>query len=269
MMIEKRFYNYLIKKSRDLCNLVDTYFRNCQHSKSALITGFDTSHYLSGIQLLTSLIENTTNSDIYVFDLGLNEEQLKTINLAFPYVNVCEFNFSDYPEFFDIKRNAGQYAWKASIISKFLDMNYEHILWLDAGNKLIGDTLNIQKLIDKYGFFAVPTSNSILELTHMETIRRLEISIEKCHQLQLSAAFIGFCLKDRNVRKLIQDWSLYSRLEDVISPPGSNRTNHRQDQSLLNLLVVQDRILAQKSQKILDRRYSVSLYKVLTHQDID
>ena len=268
-MAIKRICNYVSRESRNLYNCVELYFSSCQHDKIALITAFDTSHYQSGIQLISSLRENTSNRDIFVFNLGLNEEQLKRIQVDFPSVTVCDFQFDQFPAFFDIKRNAGQYAWKASIISSFLDKDYEHLIWLDAGDKLIGDIFNIQKLIEKFGFFAVPTSNSIVELTHIRSILRLGIDIETCNQLQLSAAFIGFCLKQKHVLKLIKDWAFYSSLEDVISPAGSNRSNHRQDQSLFNLLVVQNPTLSNISREILARRYSADLHKVLTHQDID
>ena len=259
----------LARHKQDFENFVNLQLSKSKHDNLAIITAFDTSHYRSGMQLISSLSEYAVEIDTYVVNLGLTKDQLKCIGIEFPNVKVSDFEYEKYPAFFDINNNAGSYAWKATIISTFLDKGYEHLLWLDAGNKLIGGISNIQKLIDKHGFFAVPTSNTISELTHPDSILRLDIDLKRCDQLQLSAAFIGFCLEREYVRELIHDWAFNSSIKEVICPNGSDRSNHRQDQSVFNLLIIQSSFLRKASSLILCRRYSANLHKILTHQDID
>jgi hypothetical protein len=254
---------------RNALNFLELRFMRARHKRIALITAFDDSHFHSGLQLLTSIEDFNLMIDVYVYNLGLDELQMNSIQEMFPKVKLVNFDFCKYPDYFNVKLNAGQYAWKATIVSYFLSKDFEHLLWLDAGDKFIGNLENIQKLIDKYGFFAVPTSNTIKELTHKDSILKLGLNPHECNQLQLSAAFIGFCLKNQAVAKLIEEWAGYSKREEIIAPPGSDRSNHRQDQSIFNLLVNRNPGLLRSSQIIASRKYTPQLHKILTHQDVD
>lgn len=268
-MIFIRIMNVFTRFQRNASNFLELRFMRVRHKRIALITAFDDSHFRSGLQLLTSMENFNLMLDVYVYSLGLDELQVNLIKEKFPKVKLLSFDFSRYPSYFNVKHNAGQYAWKASIVSYFLSMDYEHLLWLDAGDKFIGDVESIQKLIEKYGFFAVPTSNTIKELTHEDSILKLGLTPQECNQLQLSAAFIGFCLKNQAVARLIEDWAGYSKREEIIAPPGSDRSNHRQDQSIFNLLVIGNPELLRNSKRIIARKYTSQLYKIMTHQDID
>ena len=51
------------------------------------------------------------------------------------------------------------------------------------------------------------------------------------------AGIVGVNNENVAIKNLIKDWKMYSQIEDCISPPGSNRLNHRQDQSILSMLM--------------------------------
>ena len=240
-----------------------------RHTSICIVTAFDESHYLSGIQLFESLCKYGYGDNLILYDLGLSEMQTNLISERFPFIQIRSFPFDKYPAFFDIKVNAGQYAWKPIILSHLNQKDVDHIIWLDAGNKLVGDLSNINKLIDKFGFFAVPTSNSIRELTHKSSIDILGIDVTLCDQLQLSAAFIGICTKNQHAQQLLVDWSSHSMDERIIAPVGSNRSNHRQDQSVFNLVIIKNSYLRGSAKRIISRRFLVKHHHILTHQDID
>jgi len=48
----------------------------------------------------------------------------------------------------------------------------------------------------------------------------------------------GFDGRNPVVHRLVRRWKDLALQEDVIAPPGSNRSNHRQDQALLTLLLI-------------------------------
>ena len=239
------------------------------HDDIGIVTAFDSSHFLSGEQLLNSLKVQGIDQSVFFYDLGLSASQLESIRNNFPLLKVRKFPFDKYPSFVKMQSNAGQYAWKPIIVNLMLQERFDHLLWLDAGDSLLGDLTNINKLIDKFGFFATPTSNTILELTHKDSIVRLGVNPSDCNQLQLSAAFIGFCTKHPVASSLIRNWGLSALEEAVIAPFGSDRSNHRQDQSIFNLLIVRDHYLRKVSEKIIARRYLPKHHHILTHQDID
>ena len=54
-----------------------------------------------------------------------------------------------------------------------------------------------------------------------------------------SSGIVGMVIDKKN-QKIIDEWAKFSRNKDVIAPKGSSRKNHRQDQSILNILVHQN-----------------------------
>jgi hypothetical protein len=264
-----RASTYMQRFFRSILVTLDLKFTKSIHANNAMVTAFDSSHYLSARQLLESVYLFSPKIDVHIFDLGLSDSELQSISVDFPNCVVHAFDFSLYPKYFDIKVNAGQYAWKPVIVSYMLNSQYDHIFWLDAGDKLIGNFDNLEKLTDRYGFFAVPTSNTIKELTHVNSIVSIGVSEQLCEQLQLSAAFIGFCLRNPAIRQLVTDWAYFAKTESVISPANSSRENHRQDQSIFNLLLVRHDDFRQFSNEIISRKFLPKHHKILTHQDID
>ena len=239
------------------------------HVTNRIVTAFDSTHFLSGIQLLESLFEFGHGAETIVYNLGLTDSESEEIQSRFPQMDFRVFPFNNYPSHFNVKKNAGQYAWKPVIIASLLEEGADHVIWLDAGDKLISNLDNFNKLVDKYGFFSVPTSNTILELTHVQSIELLEVDTVFCAQLQLSAAFIGFSMKDIEARKLLADWAAYAINESVIAPSGSDRSNHRQDQSIFNLLVARNDYLRNSAKQIIAKKYKPKHHGILTHQDLD
>lgn len=268
----KRFFNVFniaLRETQALFNTLKLKSLPVSPHSICIVTAFDTSHYLSGIQLLNSLKAQGYKIEILVFDLGLDQSQIVELKQEFPFLNIRKFPFKFYPSYFDLSLDAGQYAWKPVIIATLLNQEFDHILWLDAGDKVIGSLANLNKLIDHYGFFSVPTSNSILELTHEKSIEKLRVEPLECTQLQLSAAFIGICVRSSSVNQLIRKWNDCALDKEIIAPEGSNRSNHRQDQSVFNLLILQDENLKKSARKIITRHYLPRHHHVLTHQDVE
>lgn len=254
---------------QDAMNSLNLAVTQTSHVNNQIVTAFDSTHFLSGIQLLESLFEFGHGAETIAYNLGLTDSESEEIQRRFPQIDLRVFPFNKYPSFFNVKKNAGQYAWKPVIIASLLEESADHVIWLDAGDKLISNLDNFNKLVDKYGFFSVPTSNTILELTHHQSIKLLGVNELFCAQLQLSAAFIGFCTKDTVARELLSDWVANSVNENVIAPRGSDRSNHRQDQSIFNLLIARNSCLRKSAKQIIAKKYKPKHHGILTHQDLD
>ena len=70
---------------------------------------------------------------------------------------------------------------------------------------------------------------------------------------------MGFSKSSALCQDIIWEWLQLSKIKDFIQPEGSNRRNHRQDQSLLSLIYYSKK----KNVPMLAR----ILYKVKLHQD--
>lgn len=200
-----------------------------------IVTAANSLYYKTMLNLLNSL-DKYENKHIIIWDLGLLEEEKKNIKKCFNYIEVKQFDFSKYPSFFNIDINAGEYAWKPVIIKKTFEQYDGFILWLDAGC-IISHRLNsIRNLIKIYGFYCPYSQDSIQSWTHEKTLDFFKLPKNHYRKKMLSAGIVGINKKSKKTEKIINEWSTLAYKRDVIAPYGSNRNNHRQDQSLLSII---------------------------------
>ena len=105
--------------------------------KLIIVTGSDSSHFKSLLQLLESLKIHEKKTKIIIFDLGITQTEKEILKKQHPEYELRKFNYSHYPSYFNIKINAGEYAWKPVIINDVLNEFKTAVCWLDGGNKLI------------------------------------------------------------------------------------------------------------------------------------
>jgi Protein of unknown function (DUF1647) len=189
--------------------------------------------------LLTSLLK-IPEQKVIVYDLGLNQQNREKISSFNSVEEIRYFNFSLYPSFFDIRVNAGEYAWKPVIIREVLE-DHPIVLWLDAGDALRGASLaNFVSRVMTNGVFSASSGPPMRPLTHPGTVTKLG---QKYEEFDLDASNCA-----ANVAGYYRNHPMYERIvlrmascaleKDCIAPPGSSRANHRQDQTVLTVLVL-------------------------------
>lgn len=214
---------------RKFCNIFPS------SEKLTIVTGASSNHFKSLLQLLES-IRKYENADIVVWDLGLTLTEKTEFLKRFPFIKYFKFDYSKYPEYFNIEIKAGEYAWKPVIIKETYDQCTTNLLWMDAGCVIYNRLNTIRYLIRYYGFYCSLTQGTIKEWTHKESMDFLKLSeIDKSKPL-LAAYVVGFNKKSKRVQSILSEWFNYSFVREAIAPIGSNRLNHRQDQSLLSIL---------------------------------
>jgi hypothetical protein len=233
---------------------------NVKKVKLTIVTGCDSSHFKSQLQFLNSLYKHEPVIKTVYYDLGISDEQRKIIADNFPFVVIKKFNFSKYPDFFNIKKNAGEYAWKPIIIWKELNNSSNLILWLDAGTIIINNLNSIRRILKIRGFYSPISSGVVKEWTHEGMIRYLNITDDILNKRNLSGGVVGYNSKNRKARLLAEQCFNYAKEKECIAPSGSNRSNHRQDQALLTVLAYKFNMV-----KGMPKRY----YGFDVHRDID
>jgi len=207
----------------------------------AIVTGASENHYKSLKQFL-----NTVNKKLvvcYVYDLGLSEiskNELKNIN----DIHFRTFDYSKYPSYYNIKVNAGQYAWKPAIINELtnelvVNGNIKYLIWCDSGNKLLDPTFSrIIDFLDKNYIFSPNSSNNILKWTHPLTLKwfSIENNNEILKKEPRNGAIMGFKINNSSVIDFIKQFADCASIKECIAPEGSSRENHRQDQSVFSIL---------------------------------
>ncbi len=250
-----------INKFRHSLRLSSLIFTKRIHNKEFIIvTGTDSSHYKSLKQLLSSIHLHEPFTKTIVFDLGMTLLERNKLKNRFKEIEIRSFNYSKYPEYFNVNINAGEYAWKPVIIIEILNEYRCSVCWMDAGNVITSPLSIIKKIMNLVGFYSPYSSGRISEWTHPKTLKFIGISKKLLSKQNLNGACIAINYKNNNVRNVVYKWEKCALEKKCIAPEGSNRNNHRQDQATLS-------VLAHKF-KIVNTIFS-KYYGFKIHQDID
>ena len=202
-----------------------------------IITGASDNHYLTLMNMIDSFIRYNDGHKLIIYNLWVEESKWNHIKEKYNHHDFIfkVFDYSKYPEWFNINIEAGHYAWKPTIIyNTFLEYTDEIVVWMDAGN-LINE--NLQKLerflIDNY-IYSATSGGTIKEWTHPSTIEYLDCT--NTGNENRNGACLGFNTKIDLVKDFITEFYNCAMDKNCIAPDGSSRKNHRQDQAVFTVL---------------------------------
>jgi hypothetical protein len=212
------------------------------------VTAASFNHSKSLVQFLSSLSSVNYEYQIYVYDLGDLPDEYKTNLLEkFPKIKLKVFDYSKYPSYFNVQVNAGEYAWKPTLINEVLEelkINLDlengnnYLIWCDAGNLIAGNIHSLLINTNKTRIFSPTSLGNIREFTYHTVCEYFNIH-NNTRMLNLenrNAAVMSFYITSKEVQEFIHDYAKYAQIKEAICPEGSNRSNHRQDQALFTIL---------------------------------
>jgi len=201
------------------------------------ISGASSNHYKTLNQFLT-LFEKYRKNDykLIVYDLGLNKDELNHIKYNFPKNIYRRFNYENYPDWFNININAGQYAWKPNIIYNICEEFGGIVVWFDAGTYIQRDLTEYINFIKKNSFHTPISGGAIERWTHPTTYKYFNNYNYKKDDNSRAGGCVGMNYDVAWVKNIIKEWKDFSNIKDCIAPEGSSRDNHRQDQTILSIL---------------------------------
>lgn len=234
----------------------------------AIVTGVSQNHYKSLRQFLRTVNRNLFRC--YVYDLGLDEtsvNELKTIG----DITIKHFDYSRYPTYYNIHINAGEYAWKPAIIHELTlelvnEGEIQYLIWCDSGNKICNPSLNtLLPFLTIHKIYSPISSGDIRKWTHPLCLNWFSISDTDfiLSRDNRNGAILTFKISDRDIQEFITDFARCAAIKECIAPEGSNRTNHRQDQSVFTILYY--KFLEKHPELLIEDRY----LDISIHHDID
>jgi hypothetical protein len=216
-----------------------------------VLTGADHTHGEPLIRFLMSMMEHEPQVRTIVYDLGLTEHQRTVAALLVGRGDLRRFDFTAHPAYFDISVNAGEYAWKPAIIADEIALRQAPALWMDAGNLLAGSLDVVRQKLSVNGFYCPSSGFSAQPWTHPGMLSYFGFSQDwGADIMQLSGATVAFDPKFPKALALATAWSRLAGVQEVIAPPGSDRSNHRQDQALLTCLAFDRGMLADPPEQL-------------------
>ena len=196
-------------------------------------------NYFNELKSLLSSYYKYLNNKLIIYDIGLEKNQMQYLENNFKNLNIRKFQFDLYPkfigEYFDDK--LGNYAWKPIIVDEIMEQNKSKVVWLDAGNLITKKIIFLKISLTALGIVVPTSSNRIKDWTHPRTIDYIGIHNKYLNSNNYASGLIGFDYKYDKAKNISQLWSKFSQIQECISPTGSSRENHRQDQAVLTLLL--------------------------------
>ncbi|KAF9585226.1 hypothetical protein BGW38_003317 [Lunasporangiospora selenospora] len=239
-----------------------------------IVTAASSNHFCALESFLYSMAEvmeelerTEVRPKLVVYNLGgMSPEQLAQLEYLKENQYMDEykdFDYSKYPDFWDISVARGEYGWKAGIIKEVADKSRGLVLWLDSGNMLALDFLRyLPGYLEKFGFWSPQSSGSFRQYTHEGLPQFYGDTLDTyAQETNCNGAAIAFdASNDRVYNGLLKEWYTCSSTKECIAPKGSSRANHRQDQAALTYLVKRHRYMEQC-------RHFPEHYGVTVHQD--
>lgn len=208
-----------------------------------IVTGADSTHAKSLNQFLSSLLQYEPDIKVVAFDLGLTKHQRQHLENNFPTIEFRTFNYAQYPDYFNIKVNKGEYAWKPVIVSDILNEFKGCVCWMDAGNVITKPLFWLRVMTQKIGMYSPYSSGDIAKWTYPKTLQFLNCSNNLLYRRNLAAGCVAVRYENAQARNIINRWKECALIKDCIAPNGSSRKNHRQDQAVLSVLAYQSGII--------------------------
>ena len=209
-----------------------------QSPRPVIITGASSNHYKSMKQLVASVYSfyKPDEIELVAWDLGLNTSEHIVCDIQFQTV-LRKFDYSAYPDFYNINVAAGEYAWKAAAIKETVaEFGPRLYLWMDAGNTITARIDDVFSHIQRDGIYSGTTGGTIRQWVHPKTFEALNKNPYMYRGLQMrNGAIIGFNYSKGYIQEWFKTWTSWCSQKHIIAPEGSDRSNHRQDQALLTL----------------------------------
>lgn len=200
------------------------------------VTGADSSHFHVMLGLLESVRKHEPDATISVWDLGLTSQERQMLQSLQPGAILSKFDFDQYPSFFDIRKDAGGYAWKPTLFAQEVAQQGRLTIWMDAGDLITGRLDWIRRFTRAHGFYSVFSAGTIADWTFPTTRRRMDVDAHLAQQPNLASGLVAVDPQRAAARKVIADWAALAMDQEVIAPVGSSKANHRQDQAVLTIL---------------------------------
>ena len=228
-----------MNKNKYFAKVFNAFSKVVQNKGSLTIcTGANAPFYESmRDNLLASIVKYEPKTKLVIWDLGLLDSQLSELQcLAKKWGGVIyKFPFEELSEHYAMDKQ--NYAFKSYCIMKTMCFcSTDYLLWLDAGCGIVNRLDAERNIMKMYGIYSPYSSTTVSQLTLPGVMSEYaEGIIGIGNKPMLSPGCVGVNLHDTIAVGIITRWYHECALPNLLSPVGSSKKNHRQDQSLFSL----------------------------------
>jgi len=208
--------------------------------KTIFISGANYIHYHSLRQLLNSFIHQVDELDyvIYIFNLGLKESQWGFLQSRPQYnrLNIVwmNYNIGACPDYYN---DLQTYAFKQRCMEMVIEQETSNVtlIWMDSANFIYKPLKELVELVQDCIVYSPYSADTIARWCHPTTIRNMDAQIFSDRTMR-AGGLIGIDMTQDMGKHFFHQYSMCNKQREMITPHGSNKANHRQDQSVLSCL---------------------------------
>lgn len=212
-------------------------------SKNFILTAANEKYFRNLQQLIYTFKRSKEylNSTLIIYDLGLLTNQIHEIRrheIAFEGKLLYRyFKFEDFPDF--VRPHHNTYSWKPILIYQASIEHKGNFLWMDSANCILKNLAPIWSEIKKnHNYAPISGSGTLKEWTVPATLDFLQVPAHFYDKPNRAGNTFGFSNKSEVIKDLLFRWKELALIKECIRPEGANRSNHRDDQSILTILLL-------------------------------
>ena len=190
--------------------------------KRLVITTAVSSNHFSEVQSLIGSVQKVMpQTKLVLYDLGMTANQRDNVSKMCG-IELRTFNFTKYPEHVSPDRLMN-YAWKPLIVYE-LSKEYEVVMWGDASLRLLKPLQEyvLPYLLDvQVPFVARETNFIIVQMTHDQTLKYLNVTRESMRGLSTVSATAWVVWINEKTKRFVDSWADCALHEECIAPKGA------------------------------------------------
>lgn len=210
--------------------------------KNNIILTGASSNYFKNLRLLIYTFlkhKEYNNSRLIVYNLGLAKREISVLEDSFNsehWFELRHFEYEKYPKF--VKPEFSTYSWKPIIIHEVLNETKGNVLWQDSANMILGELSKLWEEISSNGSYNPMSSGTLKRWTVQKTLDYMDVPREDYQRINRGGNLCGFSYHNNEIVELVSQWKELALIRECIRPKGANRQNHRDDQSVLTILLL-------------------------------
>jgi len=175
------------------------------------------------------------NDKVIVVNLGLTDKQIDFLKSRnYKQIEYCNIDWSSIND--DWKKDLNTYWFKSAVWTGLLNLKVKDVvLVIDAACIVYNNLDTIEKLIEKNIIYSPYSDADIEKWVYHKSQESIGFTLPTNLHM-VSGGCLGVNLKNPIGNAFIQDFIKCCNNKDTLCPNGSNKSNHRQDQSVLTML---------------------------------
>lgn len=204
-----------------------------------LVSGAGKTYFHGLKNLVASALYWAPNLTIVVYNLGMDPDQVKTIQEEWAHPKLVlewpEGIPGHYPD--HVRKRLTNYAWKPIIVNETVH-KYKSILWHDAGSTFVGPLDPVRDILHRHGAFLVHGQDDHMnKRAHPDMFRFFGQNKSTMPTgPHFGGSVHGFVWPSRYIDTIVIPNAECAMIKDCISPQTSTIANHRYDQTGLSIL---------------------------------